>query len=601
MNGTDRGGAIGPAAPLTDRVDLACDRFEAAWLAGSRPRIDDYLPAADGPERASYLRELLILELAYRRRDGEEPSFGEYAARFPEHRSTISALFGVPSGAEEASKPAEHGTTARCAGQSTAVPTARLTLEVVAGAHKGRLYSFQEHDSFIVGRSAQAHFQLPKGDCHFSRIHFLIEFNPPHCRLMDLQSTNGTLVNGKRVAKADLKDGDLIQGGTTSMRVTISPVCGKKSGFPKTVSYRGARTAAGEAVPVAPARDDETAEARTARPIGEAATLAPPVSQPVAERPSRLCRACGATISSHGDGSRADDHTLCPACSGAIASQPQPIAGYQIIRQLGRGAMGVVQLARRTSDGALVALKTIIPDAASTPEDIAKFLREARILSELRHPHIVRCVEVGDSAGYVYFAMEHVPGCDADRLVRKLGGPLPVARAVRLTCQLLDGLAYAHSRRFVHRDIKPSNLLVTVRDGEEVWKLADFGLARVYQSSRLSGLTITGDFGGTLAFMPPEQITRYRDVLPTSDIYSAGATLYYLLTRRYVHDFPKRTELRILKILEEEPVPIRSRREDLPRALADIIDRCLEREPEDRYLGAQSLREALLPFLQSGG
>ena len=130
-------------------------------------------------------------------------------------------------------------------------------------------------------------------------------------------------------------------------------------------------------------------------------------------------------------------------------------------------------------------------------------------------------------------------------------------------------------------------------------KLADFGLARVYQSSRLSGLTITGDVQGTPAFMPPEQITRYRDVLPASDLYSAGATLYYLLTRKYVYDFPKRVELRILKILEEDPVPIRSRRADLPGRLADIIDRCLAREPSDRFPDAESLREALTQFVKS--
>jgi serine/threonine-protein kinase len=192
--------------------------------------------------------------------------------------------------------------------------------------------------------------------------------------------------------------------------------------------------------------------------------------------------------------------------------------------------------------------------------------------------------------------MDYVPGRDAHRLVKEAGRPLPVGRAVRLTCQMLDALAYAHARRFVHRDIKPPNLLVTVSGGEEVAKLADFGLARVYEASRLSGLTITGDIRGTPAFMPPEQIIRYRDVLPTGDLYSVGATLYYLLTRKYVYDFPKQLESRILMILEEDAVPIRSRRADLPASLADIIDRCLAREPEDRFPDAQSLRAALMPL-----
>jgi serine/threonine-protein kinase len=331
------------------------------------------------------------------------------------------------------------------------------------------------------------------------------------------------------------------------------------------------------------------------------ATAAGPSSSPRPDTQSSFppCRACGATISGREKRPQAADRLLCPACLRAIASHPQPFDGYEIIRELGRGGMGIVSLARRTRDGLVIALKTVIPDDSATPEDLAKFLREARILSQLDHPHIVRCIDVGESTGHLYFAMEHVPGKDAHRLVREVGGPLPVQQAVRLTCQMLEALAYAHTRRFVHRDIKPSNLLVSAAGAEEWAKLADFGLARVYQASRVSGLTITGDVQGTPAFMPPEQITRYRDVLPTSDLYAVGATLYYLLTRKYVYDFPKRVESRILKILEEDPVPIRSRRADLPGALADVIDRCLVRDPEDRFQDAASLHAALLPFLAS--
>ena len=482
-------------------------------------------------------------------------------------------------------------------GEATAAGPARLTLEVIKGPHKGRIFSFQEHDSFIVGRSEQAHFQLPKKDSHFSRIHFLIEFNPPHCRLMDMQSTNGTLVNGTKVAKSDLKDGDLIQGGTTTIRVAIERAAGRESALPETVTYRGAHTAVAPPAPITPIGD--VTGARTA---GLPAPGVVSGSQPEVGSPSSSCRACGATIPGPGEGSRDGEprsggRSLCPACRRLIESQPQPIAGYEIIRELGRGGMGIVSLARRTSDDFLIALKTVIPDVAATLEDIEKFLREARILFDLDHPHIVRCIDLGESTGHVYFAMEYVTGRDAHQLVRQAGGPLPVGRAVRLTCQMLDALAYAHARRFVHRDIKPSNLLVSGAGAEESLKLADFGLARVYQSSRLSGLTITGDIQGTPAFMPPEQITRYRDVLPTSDIYSVGATLYYLLTRKYVYDFPKRVELRILKILEEDPVPIRSRRADLPEPLAEIIDRCLAREPGDRFPDAESLSDSLNSFL----
>src|SRR5262249_40419878 len=149
--------------------------------------------------------------------------------------------------------------------------------------------------------------------------------------------------------------------------------------------------------------------------------------------------------------------------------------------------------------------------------------------------------EMGESNGQLYFAMDYVPGTDAGRLL-KAHGPLPAGRAVALVCQLLEALEYAHAKGYVHRDIKPANLLVTEIGGREVAKLADFGLARVYQTSRLSGLTMMGDRGGTIAFVAPEQLTHFRDAKPAVDQYSAGATLYNLLTQRFVYDLPKQTE-----------------------------------------------------------
>jgi serine/threonine-protein kinase len=391
---------------LTDRVDEVCDRFETAWLAGARPRIEDYVPTAAAPERESYLRELLILELAYRRRDGEEPNFAEYSARFPEHRAAVAARFSVTSDGGEERVATQGDRPAATFGVSRAAGPARLTLEVMEGPHKGRIFSFQEHDSFIVGRSAQAHFQLPKKDSHFSRIHFLIEFNPPHCRLMDLHSTNGTIVNGKKVARADLNEGDLIQGGTTTIRLRIDLAVDREPALAETVTYKGARTADVAPVLIPPVQD--VTDARLTDRPGPAVVSG--VQAEVGSSPSS-CPACGATIRGLGEGPPSGEPcsgqgTLCAACQQAIRSQPQPIAGYEVIRELGRGGMGIVALARRTSDGSLIALKTVIPDVAATPEDIAKFLREARILSELDHPHIVRCSDVGDATDCVYFAMD---------------------------------------------------------------------------------------------------------------------------------------------------------------------------------------------------
>ena len=126
--------------------------------------------------------------------------------------------------------------------------------------------------------------------------------------------------------------------------------------------------------------------------------------------------------------------------------------------------------------------------------------------------------------------------------------------------------------------------------------LADFGLARMYQDSKLSGLSMLGDVGGTIPFMAPEQITHFPESKPPVDQYAAAATLYNLLTARYLYDFPRTSAARLAMILQEDPVPIRERRAEVPKALADVMQRALARDPPRRFVDVGALRNALLPF-----
>ena len=394
----------------------------------------------------------------------------------------------------------------------------KVQFAVIEGPHKGSVFAFQESDIFVVGRSKDAHFRLPMKDKYFSRNHFMVEVSPPQCCLMDMASTNGTFVNGKKVTRVELRDGDTIRGGQTVIRVAIE---------------------ADE-----PSREESPA---------------PPLPPPKV---------------------RTDN--------------PRAIAGYQIERELGRGGMGVVYLARKGA-GPPVALKTILPAAATSEVVVDRFLREASVLRKLDHPHIVGFRDIGQAAGLLYFAMDYVEGIDGSRLVKD-GGPLPIPLAVELICQALDGLAYAHDCGFVHRDVKPHNLLVSDRDGRPFAHVADFGLARLYRTSSLSGLTLQGDFYGSLGFAAPEQITQFRETKPPADQYSAAATLYYLLTGCTPHDLLGRIEQRVLALLQDDPVPIRRRRNDIPPKLATVVHRALAREPEERFPDVQALLAALAGF-----
>ncbi len=289
---------------------------------------------------------------------------------------------------------------------------------------------------------------------------------------------------------------------------------------------------------------------------------------------------------------------LCSLCADAVMRLDQPIPGYRIVRELGRGSMGIVTLALRESDGRAYAVKTIIPSVASNHATMERFRREARILGQLRHPNIVGLRDEGEIQGMLFLAMDYIPGKNLSQLLRR-DGPMQVQFASRFLCQILDALAHAHAKQFVHRGVKLSDMLVAdVSGNEKVW-LADFGLARIYDAVEMSGLTFNGDIGGTIAYMPPEQITEYRDAKPPADQYAAAASLYNLLTGKYIYDLPEGDFAKQLRqILFEDPVPIRNRRVDIPKGLAEAIHRALARDPADRFPTVAAFREALLPFCE---
>ena len=424
----------------------------------------------------------------------------------------------------------------------------QVKLTVIQGPHTGKQFLFDQHENFLVGRGPQAHFQLPKLDKLLSRMQFMVEVNPPHCRLVDLNSRNGTRVNNKKVPQADLKDGDLIRAGKSVIQVSILELELPKS--PKTLTPAKLKPQHFEDI----------------QPIELDAVKSDANEDPEEDLP-------------------ADYERL-------IKLNKQPIQGFDIVEKIGWGGMGEVFLAIRKSDRKVLAIKTIRPQVAGSNEAVQRFLREARILESLRHPHIVAFGEMGLCGGLLYFAMEYVRGKNAKQLVAETG-PMKVSRAVKVVNQLLKGLEYAHGRQCVHRDIKPSNLLVGEEQKRDCVKLSDFGLARTYQATTMSGLTVTGDVAGSVPFMAPEQIVNFRGAKPSVDQYGAAATLYYMLTGKYVFDFPKGTSTRLKMILQDDPVPIQERRAEIPKRLAACTHRALAVKPENRFENIAAFRKAL--------
>jgi len=460
----------------------------------------------------------------------------------------------------------------------------RVVLEVVGGTHVGRRFVFDRHDTFMVGRGKGAQFRI--ADDYFSRHHFMIEVNPPRCFLRDLGSLNGTYVNGERIRDAYLNDEDIIRGGLTAIQVRIEP---------SSPASGASAPGSGGLAPARPASSQTRARmvGMTTLPLNAAsAPLAPPVLK---------CEHCqkpaGATLLDELIGTRLVSY-VCDGCCQQRRSRQRPIPTYEATGVLGRGSLGPVYQARRLSTNTFVALKVLPPHMTSDPQAVKVFLRQMRIGIQLDHPKIVPMVEIGQAGQDLWVAMELADGCDAGKLAGQLGGRLSVADAVDVVIQVLDALGYAHGLNLVHRDVNPANVMVSGVPGAYLARLSDFGLIRHMDEAGLSGITREGQCRGTVPFMPPEQVIDSRFTKPAGDLYSAAATLYWLLTGEFAHDFEARDRRGEIKdpfvvVLEDPIVPICQRNRQVPPRLAQAIEKALAREPEDRFATAAEMARAL--------
>ncbi|MEP6992281.1 MAG: serine/threonine-protein kinase, partial [bacterium] len=266
--------------------------------------------------------------------------------------------------------------------------------------------------------------------------------------------------------------------------------------------------------------------------------------------------------------------------------QQAVIGRYSLERELGRGGMGVVFLAREVRLDRQVAIKLLPPDLAGNPELRERFMREARTAARLSHPYIVPIHAVEEMGGFVFIVMGYIDGGTlAERVATR--GPLPPAEVTRIMREVAWALAYAHAQGVVHRDIKPANILLDGGTGRAM--VADFGIARLDTSA---GDTGVGMVLGTPEFMSPEQASA-EDLDGRTDLYALGVVAYHALTGAL--PFTGSAHAVLAKHLTEAAVPSSALARGAPRSLTDAIDRCLEKAPDDRFATGEALADALEP------
>ena len=272
---------------------------------------------------------------------------------------------------------------------------------------------------------------------------------------------------------------------------------------------------------------------------------------------------------------------------------------YVIDAEIGGGAMGVVFSAMHEELRQRVAIKVLRHAGAVAAE---RMMREARATVVLHSEHIVRVMDVGHHGEHVFLVMEQLEGEDLATTLRNRG-PLPREEAVDYVLQACAGVAEAHARGVIHRDLKPSNLFLTRRsDGSPLVKVLDFGISKVTSGPDAeASLTGPAEVIGSPMYMAPEQIRATKDVDHRTDIWALGVILFRLLTGKAPFAGGGTIASTMAAVLEDDPTTLRGIVPDVPRALEAVTDRCLAKDPEDRFASVADLAAALAPFGSDDG
>lgn len=453
----------------------------------------------------------------------------------------------------------------------------QVAIHVVSGPHQGLRWSFDRETHLVVGRQAPSQLKLPE-ETAMSREHIALRVQPPRIFLTDLNSSNGTKVNGVQIKSAVLSDGDQFGVGNTLIELEVVR-SGKRSGSePQLNRFEGSAEQRGLGISSNTLNIPPTAEEFRH-------TRVRPVHSPhVGKREQRLAETIAPSPEqpdSMSAGIRRAEDPVAETIESSLR-----LGSYQLDQLLGRGGMATVHRAKHLRTGDVVAIKLIRNDAAITQKQVRLFVREAGVLTNLQHPRIVRAIEFGLEETRLYLVMEYINTVSLFGLLDQQSSKQRTQIATWIVTCVLQAVHYAHQQGIVHRDIKPGNLLAYRQGRHLKVKLADFGLAKCYEDAGLSQMTSERSMRGTLAYMAPEQFENARDSGPLVDLFACGACLYHLMLGVLPSVMTNR----------EETMSRLSQAENLPDSLKPIIAKSIAIDPRDRYQTPDAFAQDLYPF-----
>jgi serine/threonine-protein kinase len=407
-------------------------------------------------------------------------------------------------------------------------------------------FELEPGQGIVVGRSLTN--EVSVDDLRVSRRHCKLEMSDKGLLVTDLQSANGTYLNGKRVLKALVRPHDLLEVGNADLTVEID--------------YKG---------------------------------------EDYLNRDYR-CDSCNRSISlstfADGDVIQLDDRFICPQCRDRRSTPAFSLIeltivqklfdeGFEILEKLSISGPVPIFKAKKTTLDQLVAIKALPLAAPVSQKKVARFIQEAKAEARLRHPYIVTIYDVRQSRELLYIVMELIDGTTLHQEIER-AGRMATRDALRVGYQVGKALAHAHEKRIIHRDVKPQNIMISP-EGDA--KLIDFGLAKNLWEVGAANITGEGETLGTVGYMAPEQVKTAKQADHRADIYGLGATLYHCLSGRAPFQAPNEKSL-AQAIESQEPPPL-DRLGGVPLNVVALVAKMMQKRPEDRFPTAEDVLRAI--------